>query len=174
MMKTGKSMLWSAVLLGLMAGVLPAQAEPKVALVMKALSNPFFVRIELGAKNYAKQHNQHIDSFGMERETNIENQIGIMESLIQKGYDGIVLAPADSVRLVPVVKRAVQAGIKVVNIDNPLDAKLLAKEGIVVPFVGPDNYAGSKLIGEYVKEKMGDTAYKVVYLEGIRGLLMPT
>ena len=170
MMKTGKYMLWSAVLLGLMAGVLPAQAEPKVALVMKALSNPFFVRIELGAKNYAKQHNQHIDSFGMERETNIENQIGIMESLIQKGYDGIVLAPADSVRLVPVVKKAVQAGIKVVNIDNPLDAKLLAKEGIVVPFVGPDNYAGSKLIGEYVKEKMGDTSYKVVYLEGIRGV----
>jgi ribose transport system substrate-binding protein len=146
------------------------KTDPEIALVMKALSNPFFAGMEKGAQDYAHSQSIHLDSFGVERETDVDVQIGILETLIQKGYDGIVLAPADSVRLVPAVKKAIDAGIHVVNVDNPLSKEKLAEVGISVPFVGPDNFAGARLIGEYVGAKLNGKSAGVLYVEGIRGV----
>ncbi len=73
-----------------------AANEKKVALVMKALSNPFFSTMESGAKKYAQQENISLEVFGTDRETDVERQIGIVENLISRGYGDIVIAPADS------------------------------------------------------------------------------
>ena len=62
--------------------------------------------------------------------------------MIAQGVNAIVIAPADSKALVSACKRAKDAGIVVVNIDNKLDDAVLADQGIAVPFVGPDNRAG--------------------------------
>ncbi|MGD9326826.1 MAG: hypothetical protein PVG26_22605, partial [Desulfobacterales bacterium] len=59
-----------------------AANEKKVALVMKALTNPFFSTMESGAKKYAQQENIPLEVFGTERETDVERQIGIVENLI--------------------------------------------------------------------------------------------
>ena len=66
--------------------------------------------------------------------------------MIASGVQALVIAPADSRALVPVVKRAQQAGIVVVNIDNKLDAETLTRAGLTVPFVGPDNREGARLV----------------------------
>jgi ribose transport system substrate-binding protein len=36
----------------------------------------------------------------------------------------------------------------VINIDNRLDPELLKSKGISVPFVGPDNRKGARLVGD--------------------------
>jgi ribose transport system substrate-binding protein len=66
-----------------------------------------------------------------------------------------------------VLRRARAAGVVVVNIDNRLDAEVLAAEKLTVPFVGPDNRAGAKKVAEHLAKtlKAGD---QVVVLEGIR------
>ncbi|NCD32513.1 MAG: hypothetical protein EOL87_03755 [Spartobacteria bacterium] len=143
-------------------------AVPRIALVMKALSNPFFSGMEAGAKAYAQSHDIHLESFGVERETDVDIQIGIIDNLIQKQFDAVVLAPADSVKLLPVLKKAVDAGIIVINIDNPLDRNAMAELGIDIPFVGSDNYEGSKLVGEYIKRKKSGKPCNILYIEGIR------
>lgn len=97
-----------------------AQSNPKIALVMKALSNPFFSAMEQGAKNYAVLNGVELDIFGVERETDVSQQIAILENLITQNYDAIILAPADSKRLLPVCKKARENNIVVINIDNPL------------------------------------------------------
>jgi ribose transport system substrate-binding protein len=68
--------------------------------------------------------------------------------------------------LLPVVKKAVAAGILVVNIDNKLDDRVLAEAGINVPFVGPSNRQGAFEVGQYLAGKLrsGD---KVAIIEGI-------
>jgi len=78
----------------------------------------------------------------------------------------IVIAPADSKALVPVLKRAKDAGILVVNIDNKLDSDVLKQAGLAVPFVGPDNRSGARKVGEVLagRLKAGD---KVAIIEGI-------
>ena len=78
-----------------------------------------------------------------------------------------MIAPADSKALVSACKRAQEAGIAVVNIDNKLDSQVLAEQGIKVPFVGPDNREGAKRVGAFLAKKLksGD---RVGMLEGIK------
>ncbi len=143
--------------------------EKTVALVMKALTNPFFSKMEQGAKAFAQQEQIPLEVFGLERETDVERQISIVENLISRGYGAIVIAPADSKALVPVCKKALQAKIAVINIDNPLHRETMAQFGVSTPFVGPDNRAGAAKIGEYLKHKLGGRG-RVILIEGIRGV----
>lgn len=146
-----------------------AENENKVALVMKALSNPFFLKMQEGAKTYAEKNGVPFEVFGIERETEVERQIGIVENLITRGYGAIVIAPADSKQLVPVCKKALEQGIVVINIDNPLHQETLAEHQLSIPFVGSDNKAGAAMVGRYLKQKIGETG-RVLVIEGIRGV----
>lgn len=86
--------------------------------------------------------------------------------MIAQGVQAIVLAPADSKALVSACKRAEEAGIVVVNIDNKLDAEVLAQQGIKVPFVGPDNRAGAKLAAEFLAKGLQEVD-EVAIIEGL-------
>jgi len=68
--------------------------------------------------------------------------------------------------LFPVLKRARDAGILVGNIDNRLDAETLEAANLQVPFVGPDNRAGARAVGEVLAAKLqpGDP---VAIIEGV-------
>ena len=142
--------------------------KPKVALVMKSLANEFFLTMEEGAKDYQKAHAADFDlvSNGIKDESDTANQIRIVEQMIVAKVDALVIAPADSKALVPVVKKAMDAGIKVVNIDNQLDPGVLKSKNISVPFVGPDNRKGARLVGDYLAGKLaaGD---EVGIIEGV-------
>jgi len=142
--------------------------KPKVALVMKSLANEFFLTMEDGAKAYQKQHSGDFDlvSNGIKDETDTANQIRIVEQMIVSKVNALVIAPADSKAMVPVIKKAMDAGITVINIDNQLDPTVLKSKNISVPFVGPDNRKGARLVGEYLAKqlKAGD---EVGIIEGV-------
>ncbi|CAN2040844.1 ribose transport system substrate-binding protein [Candidatus Magnetomoraceae bacterium gMMP-15] len=146
-----------------------AENHGKIALVMKALSNPFFLKMESGAKEYAVKNNIPFEVFGVERETEIERQIGIVDNLISRGYGAIVIAPADSKKLVPVCKKALEQGIVIINIDNPFHKETLKIHNISIPFVGSSNYNGASMVGNYIKQKLNGKG-KVVVIEGIQGV----
>jgi len=143
--------------------------EKTIALVMKALSNPFFLKMEEGAKKYAIEENIPLEVFGVERETDVERQIGICENLISRGYGAIVIAPTDSKRLVPICKKAMKKNIIVINIDNPLHQETMKQLGISIPFVGSDNRIGAGMVGQYIKDKLTGKG-KIIVIEGIRGV----
>jgi ribose transport system substrate-binding protein len=86
--------------------------------------------------------------------------------MLAQRADALVIAPADSKALVAACKRAVDAGVVVVNIDNRLDAATLAERGLRIPFVGPDNRKGARLVGEYLARGLqkGD---RVAIIEGV-------
>src|SRR5476649_2611174 len=123
--------------------------KPKVALVMKSLANEFFLTMEDGAKAYQKTHAAQYDLIanGIKDETDTAAQIKLVEQMIVSKVNALIIAPADSKALVPVLKKAVDAGILVVNIDNKLDEAALKEKGITIPFVGPDNRKGAKIVG---------------------------
>ena len=143
------------------------KGKPRIALVMKSLANEFFLTMENGAKEHQKQHAAEYDLLpnGIKDESDVKAQINIVEQMIAQKVDAIVIAPADSKALVPVCKKALDAGIVVVNIDNKFDADVLKEQGIKLPFVGPDNRKGARLGGQYLAKqlKAGD---KVAILEG--------
>lgn len=142
--------------------------KPKVALVMKSLANEFFLTMEDGAKAYQKDHTADFDliSNGIKDETDTAGQTRIVEQMILAKVNALVIAPADSKAMVPVIKKAVDAGITVINIDNQLDPDVVKSKNITVPFVGPDNRKGARLVGEYLAKqlKAGD---EVGIIEGV-------
>lgn len=146
-----------------------ADNSQTIALVMKALTNPFFSKMEQGAKNFAQENEISLEIFGIKNETDVMHQVNIIDSLISRNYGALVLAPADSKKLVAVCKKAVAKGITVINIDNPLDKKLLHQENLDIPFVGSNNQTGGALLGEYVKRQLKGNG-RVIVLEGIRGV----
>lgn len=150
-------------------GTAPAgEGKPRIALVMKSLANEFFKTMADGAENHQKESNGQYTLIvnGIKDERDLAQQVAIMDQMIAEKVDAIVLAPADSKALVAACKRARDAGIVVVNIDNKLDADVLKQEGLTIPFVGPDNREGAYKVGEYLAAhlKPGD---EVAILEGI-------
>jgi ribose transport system substrate-binding protein len=146
----------------------PDNDTPRVALVMKSLANEFFSTMENGAKEH---HKAHADQYqlivnGIKDESDLAQQVSLVNEMIVSGVDAIVIAPADSKALADVCKRAQDAGIVVVNIDNKLDEEVLGKLDASIPFVGPDNRIGAKLVGQYLASQLqaGD---EVAILEGI-------
>jgi ribose transport system substrate-binding protein len=147
----------------------PTMGKPRIALVMKSLANEFFAAMADGAKQHQTNHAGDYDLVvnGIKDERDLTRQVALVEEMVASGVSAIVIAPADSKALVPVLRRAREAGVVVVNIDNRLDTEVLAAEKLTVPFVGPDNRAGAKKIAEHLAKtlKAGD---QVVILEGIR------
>jgi ribose transport system substrate-binding protein len=155
-------------LLALVLAVAPASAKPKVALVMKSLANEFFLTMENGAKEHQRHHAAEYDlvTNGIKDEIDTVAQIKIIDQMIVTGVDAIVIAPADSKALVRVVQKAIEAGILVINIDNRFDPAVLKAKKLNVPFVGPDNRLGAKLVGDFLAKslKPGD---QVAIIEGV-------
>ena len=135
-----KAVLCVAMLAAQLA-VSPAQAadKPKVALIMKSLANEFFLTMETGAKDYQKQNAGKFDLIanGIKDETDTANQIRIVEQMVASKANAIVIAPADSKALVPAIKRAVDAGVIVINIDNKFDDGALKERGSMSPLSDP-------------------------------------
>jgi ribose transport system substrate-binding protein len=161
------------IMLVLAISVSPALAadKPVVGLVMKSLANEFFKTMEEGAQKFAKEDGTfELIAVGMNSETDIDTQVSAMENFITQQVDLIVVAPADSVGMVSSVKRAVDAGITVVNFDVTLNKEALKKSGLGEDFlfVGPDNADGAELVGNYLGETLGKGG-KVIIIEGNPG-----
>ncbi|MCB9873065.1 MAG: sugar ABC transporter substrate-binding protein [Planctomycetaceae bacterium] len=142
--------------------------KPKVALIMKSLANEFFSTMATGAETHQQQSGEYeLIVNGIKDEQDVSRQVALVQEMVASDVDAIVIAPADSQALIPSLRRAVKAGIVVVNIDNKLDAEMLAKEGLQIPFVGPDNRAGAKKVGDYLATQLakGDS---VAILEGLQ------
>jgi ribose transport system substrate-binding protein len=143
-------------------------ARPRIALVMKTLTSPFFVEMEKGARRAEAELGVELLVKTAAQETSIEQQIAIIEQLTRAKVDAIVIAPGDSYRLIPGLKKAQEAGIVVVNIDNRLDPEFARKQGLAgVPFISVDNrqavYQAAKHLTEGVREPT-----QAAIIEGIR------
>lgn len=149
----------------------PAQDAPpkiRVALIMKTLTNPFFVEMEKGARSAQAETGLDLQVQTATQETSIEQQIQLVEREIQSNAKAIVIAPGDSTRLVPVLKKAQDAGIRIVNIDNRLNADALKASGMApVPFVSVDNEKGAYEVTKYLLSTLKKPT-EVAIFEGIR------
>jgi len=145
-----------------------SQAEKRtIALVMKTLTNPFFIEMEKGARKAEGELNINLIVKTGAQETSVDQQITIIEELISQQVDAILIAPADSVQLIPVLKKAQDAGIVIINIDNQLDPRASEKVGLTnVPYISVNNEQGAYLSAGYISKNVDEPTQAIV-LEGI-------
>lgn len=144
------------------------RAGPSVALVMKTLTNPYYIQMEQGARRASKEYGVDLVVKTGAQETSIEQQIQIVDELIQHKIAAIVIAPGDSKRLVAVLKKAQDKGIVIVGLDNRLDAATMQSQGMqAIPFVGVDNEKASFEAVKYAVDQIIKPTAAAI-LEGIR------
>ncbi len=146
----------------------PDTTKPRIALVMKSLANEFFSTMAEGAKKHQAANSASYDLIvnGIKNETDLAEQVNLVEQMIAQQVNAIVIAPADSKALITVLRHAKEAGILVINIDNKLDADVLKQAGLSVPFVGPDNREGARKVGEALAQRLKPND-QVAIIEGI-------
>ncbi|MGE0075980.1 MAG: sugar ABC transporter substrate-binding protein, partial [Sphaerochaetaceae bacterium] len=92
-------------------------------------------------------------------------QVSQVEDLIAKGVDGIVLTPMDSKAVIPVLKKAKDAGIPVVLVDQTIEA---GNEDLYISYIGTDNFNAGKVAGETMATVLGGKG-NVLIVRGANG-----
>ncbi|GAA5171053.1 substrate-binding domain-containing protein [Pseudonocardia eucalypti] len=103
------------------------------------------------AKNAQAQAGQYPDvTYQPVNPTNdITQQIAAVETLINKKVDALVILPNDGSQLTSLGRRAMQAGIPVVNLDRIFDTPLAYR-----CWIGGDNYGMGVSAGNYIANRL--------------------
>ena len=91
----------------------------EIAVIPKGLSHQFWLTVKAGAEAAGEEFNAEIIWQGPAKETQIDKQIGIMEDMVSRNVDAIVMAACDENALVRTIKLATDAGITVVTDTAP-------------------------------------------------------
>ncbi|GGA04245.1 hypothetical protein CYANOKiyG1_16580 [Okeania sp. KiyG1] len=130
-------------------------AKPwKIAYILKTTpEEPYWKDVKEGAEKASQNFNVDITIINSEKPQTtefVEDQIILVANLIEtEEIDGIIIGSSDSIRLVPAVEKAINSGIPVIAMDTPLNSDR------ILTFVGFDNFAGGKSMGEWVVKKLG-------------------
>lgn len=153
------------------ASALPASlGKPtpfKVAVVLKSFTNPFFVEMAKGARQAQKETGVDLEIKTSTADTSAEQQIRLVKSQIAAGVNAIVVSPVDTRLLVPVLKAAHDAGIKIVNIDERLHPDALTAHGLPsVTYIGVNSEQAAYQAAKFIADQISRPT-EVAIVEGL-------
>ncbi|GAA3475206.1 ABC transporter substrate-binding protein [Nonomuraea roseola] len=122
-----------------------AASGKKIDVVIKASDSSFWQTMIAGAKQAGGDFGIKVSTFGPTSETNIDQQVQLVENSISRGVDGLVIAPNSSSALNSAIDRARKAGLKVITVDSRVTT---ASEG----FIGTDNLKAGMQAGKRMCE----------------------
>lgn len=140
-----------------------AAGAVKVAFITK-FPVAFFTAMDDSAKAWASSHTGvEISYFSCKSPSDVACQTAQIEDAVAKGFQAIVITPMGP-EVVPAMDAAADKGVKVVLVDNNLEA--FTKRTAVA---ATDNVKGGQAAGAYLKSilKSGDT---IGLMEGVRGV----
>lgn len=140
-----------------------AAGAVKVAFITK-FPVAFFTAMEDSAKAYVeKTGGVDITNFSCKTPSDVACQTAQIEDAVAKGFQAIVITPMGP-EVIPAMTAAAGKGLKVVLVDNNLDA-FTQKTAVAAT----DNVKGGQAAGAYLKSvlKSGDT---IGLMEGVRGV----
>lgn len=133
-----------------------------VAVIPKGTIHEFWKTVHAGAEMAGEEMDVDILWKGSLKEDDREAQISVVENIITRGVDGIVLAPLDDAALRRPVAEAMRSDIPVVIFDSGLQGNNY------VSYVATDNFKAGQLAGKYMA-RLFDGRGKVVVLRYAEG-----
>lgn len=145
-------------------GVSAAAAQDKeIAVMLPAAGDPYFKMKSFGYIDEGKKLGYDVKIYDAGGYGNLQKQVSQIEDVVTRKVAGIVLVPASSDGTVPVVEKAIAAGIPVIN-DG-----IATKSDKVTGFVGEPSYVMTELLAAYAVDKLGGKG-AVAMLSGPSGL----
>jgi len=121
--------------------------EYDIAVIIKATDSGFWQDVLTGARAAdEKLDNVNISTHGPTSESQIAEQVSILENVITRRPDAIVMASTSSDASVPALERAYDQGIKIITIDNKVNTDKVHSH------LATDNIAGGNLAAEIFLE----------------------
>ena len=127
--------------------------EIGACVITKTDINPFFVKMKEGAAAASVANGIDLSTYAGKVDGDHETQVQAIESCIASGAKGILLTASDTKAIVPVVKKARDAGLIVIALDTPLEPIDAADATFAT-----DNFKAGELIGQWAAAKLGDKA----------------
>ena len=136
---------WMLIALIAMSGN-PCFASIKIAVIGKTKNDSFYEQSFRGCEHFAKEYPTLECIYdGADDYQDVRTQVLIVEELVNKGVDGLLISTTDSAYLVNgALKQAKQAGIPVITFDSDL---LPEHHAYRLAYVGTNNYDFGKALG---------------------------
>lgn len=143
-------------------------ADAYVPVIVKATTSEYWQTVFLGARAAAKDAGVKIEELGAAAESDIAEQIAIVENTVTRKPTAIVLAPTATDPLAAPVEYATESGIPVILIDSGVSTDRYAS------FLSTNNYIGgqkgAEALAQCIKDKTGKAKGKVAYLTSLAGV----
>jgi ribose transport system substrate-binding protein len=172
--RMGRALLM-AVVLGLLAGCdskaggsgASGPAKLTIAMIPKGTTHEHWKSVHFGALKAAKELDVEVLWKGPLQENDRQGQINEVEAFINRGVNGICLAPLDSKALRKYASAAMAKKIPVVIFDSGLEGDDW------ISYVATDNYQGGVLAGEHLVKLLGGKGKIALlrYMEGSESTL---
>jgi ribose transport system substrate-binding protein len=149
------------VLGAMMPGAVLAQDKIKIGFSQGTMNHPWRVAMVEGNKKYAAEHYPDVDLIVTDGNNDASKQVADVESLIAQGIKVLMISPLTEQALTPVVKEAMDAGIKVVTLDRKVNTP-------VTVHVGGENLPLGVGAGEFLAKKLNGKG-NIIELQGTAG-----
>lgn len=147
----------------------PADApEYTVALIPGLTTDAFYITMQRGAQAAA-------DALGVELvfqgapEFNPVTQVPVLDAVIARGPDAILIAPTDTTQLVEPLRRATEAGIPVITVDTFIGTGQYqtgaGDADFPLSYIASDNVLGGRMAARALAEAIGDAGQ--VYVSNV-------
>jgi ribose transport system substrate-binding protein len=123
--------------------------KPYVALVSKGFQHQFWQAVKQGAEQAAKEFGVKVTFEGAEEEGNVDQQIQLLQTVIDKHPDAVGFAAIDSQAAGPLMQQAKDADIPVIAFDSGVDSD------VPVTTATTDNLAAAAEAAKHMAELIG-------------------
>lgn len=153
----------------------PTEGPFDITVIIKATDSDYWQTLLLGAEAAAAESGGTINvtTAGPPSETDIDQQVSILENAIAAEPDGIVIASTSADATVPAVEQAMGSGIPVVTIDNKLNTEQYTS------FLATDHYDAAGTVAEetvalWEKNGVDPSGKSVVVISSVAGTVVNT
>lgn len=151
------------------AGVAQAQEDVTITLVPGLTTDAFYITMNRGAQAAAKALGITVDFQGAE-EFDPVLQTPVLDAVIARGPDAILIAPTDTTQMIEPLRRANEAGITVITVDTFIDDGKYqdgAGDGdFPLSYVASDNVGGGRMAARFMADAIGGEGQ--VYVSNVR------
>lgn len=143
-------------------GTTTTEKEEKMTIgyATKSSTSPFWVTLNEGAVQAAKDLGVELVVLGPPKENDVVGQLAVIEDLVNRDVDGLIIAATDSVGVTSGVEKAQGKDIPVIAVDTSITG------AEVTSFIATNNYNAASEAAKWMAEQL-DGKGKIVLLNGM-------
>lgn len=123
--------------------------QPYVALISKGFRHQFWQAVKAGAEQAGKEFNVKVTFEGAQEEGNVEQQIQLLQTVLDKHPDAVGFAAIDSQAAGPLMQQAKSENIPVIAFDSGVDSD------VPICTASTDNLAAAAEAAKHMAEQIG-------------------